>query len=65
MPLAGVGMKPMMARRAVRMLHEGCQVSGWWPEMLRQIFLLVSKRPFGCKERVSESKDIRALRAFY
>lgn len=46
-PLAGVGMKPMMASSAVRMLQEGCHDSGWWPEMLRQIFLPVSKRPLG------------------
>ena len=26
----------------------GCQCSGWWAEMERQIFLPTSKRPLGC-----------------
>lgn len=52
-PLPGVGMKAAMAVRAVRTLQEGCQCSGWWEEMDRQIFVLVWKRPFG----VSIMKD--------
>lgn len=27
------------------LLHDGCQVSGWCPEMLKQIFLPTSNRP--------------------
>ena len=37
----GLGMKAIRAVNAVRMLHEGCQCSGWWEEMDRQIFMLV------------------------
>ena len=48
-PWAGVGRKPMMAIRAVRIDQLGRHDSGWWPEMDRQIFLLVSNRPFGCR----------------
>lgn len=29
------------------LLQDGCQVSGWWPEMLRQIFFPTSNLPFG------------------
>lgn len=32
------------------LLQEGCQVSGWWPEMLKQIFFPTSNLPFGWKE---------------
>ena len=28
-PLAGVGINPMIANNAVLILHDGCQVSGW------------------------------------
>lgn len=34
-------MKAMSAVSAVRMLHEGCQCSGWCDEMERQIFMFV------------------------
>ena len=37
--------------------QEGSQDSGWWPDMLRQIFLLTSNRPFGWKYK----KDINQL----
>jgi hypothetical protein len=40
-------MNAMSAVRAVRTLHEGCQCSGWWLDMERQIFTLVWKRPLG------------------
>jgi hypothetical protein len=43
-------MNPMIASKAVRMDQEGSQDSGWWPDMLRQIFRLTSNRPFGWKE---------------
>ena len=46
-PLPGVGKKAMSAVRAVRTLQDGCQCSGWWLEMDRQILTPVSKRPFG------------------
>lgn len=63
-PAPCVGMKPMMARRAVRMLQEGCQDSGWCPLMLRQIFLFVSKRPFGwsSNEALVEGKEMAGKR---
>lgn len=51
-PSPSVGMKPMMASSAVRMLHEGCQLSGWWPEIDKHIFLFVSKRPFGVSRMI-------------
>ena len=34
-------MKAMSAVSAVRMLHEGCQCSGWCDEIERQIFMFV------------------------
>jgi len=40
-------MKPMMARRAVLMDQDGCHVSGWKPEIERQIFFPTSNLPFG------------------
>ncbi len=46
-PFPGVGKNAMRAVRAVRTLQEGCQCSGWWEEMERQILVLVSKRPLG------------------
>ena len=46
-PLLGVGINPMMANKAVRMDQLGCQVSGWYPDMERQIFFPTSNRPFG------------------
>jgi hypothetical protein len=49
-------MNPMMASRAVRIDQLGCQDSGWWPEMERQIFFPVSKRPFGCIRERSNQK---------
>ncbi len=50
-PCPGLGMKPMMARRAVRMDQLGCHVSGWCPDMDRQILVFTSKRPLGCKRK--------------
>ena len=29
------------------LLHDGCHVSGWWADILRQIFFPTSNRPFG------------------
>ena len=52
-PLPGVGMKAIIAVIAVRTLQDGCQCSGWWDEIERQILVLVWKRPFG----VSIMKD--------
>ncbi len=40
-------MKAISAVSAVRTLQDGCQCSGWWLEMERQIFMFVSKRPLG------------------
>ena len=33
------------------LLQDGCQVSGWWADMLKQIFFAVSNLPFGCQIR--------------
>lgn len=46
-PCPGEGMKAMSAVSAVRTLQLGCQCSGWWLEMDRQIFMPVWKRPLG------------------
>jgi hypothetical protein len=40
-------MNAMSAVRAVRTLQLGCQCSGWWLEMDRQILVPVWKRPLG------------------
>ena len=45
-PSAFVVMKERMAVSAVRTPHPACHSSGWCCEMLRQIFLPTSKRPF-------------------
>jgi hypothetical protein len=50
-PLVVVSMKLRIATRAVRMPQAGCQLSSWWPEMLRQISRLASKRPEGVRKR--------------
>ena len=50
-PFPGVGKKAMRAVSAVRTLQLGCQCSGWWLEMDRQIFTPVSKRPLGDSSR--------------
>ena len=46
-PCPGVGMNPMIASKAVLIDQLGCHDSGWWPDMERQIFLPISKRPLG------------------
>ncbi len=46
-PWPGEGMKAMSAVKAVRMLHDGCQCSGWCDEIDKHIFVFRSKRPFG------------------
>jgi len=46
-PNPSVGIKPMMANRAVLIDHEGCHDSGWCPDILRHIFLLTSNLPLG------------------
>eukprot|EP00982_Pelagococcus_subviridis_P016694 31494-Pelagococcus_subviridis.AAC.11 len=40
-------MNDRTASSAVRTLHDGCQCSGWWLDIERQIFAFVSKRPEG------------------
>lgn len=40
-----------IASSAVRTPHAGCHVSSWWPEILRQISRLTSKRPEGVRKR--------------
>jgi hypothetical protein len=45
--LAGRKDLPMMASSAVLMDQDGCHVSGWNPDMERQIFLPTVNRPFG------------------
>lgn len=50
-PFASVSMKLRMATRAVRTPHAGCHVSSWWPDILRQISRLTSKRPVGVRKR--------------
>jgi hypothetical protein len=40
-------MNAMSAISAVRTLQEGCQCSGWWEEMDRQIFTPVWNLPLG------------------
>jgi len=49
-PSPVVGKNAARATRAVRMLQLGCQCSGWYAEMLRQILVFTSNRPFGCTE---------------
>ncbi len=46
-PLPAVGMKAMSATSALRTLQEGCQCSGWYEDMDRQILTPTSKRPLG------------------
>lgn len=42
-----VGMKLTSASKIRRMPQAGSHVSGWYAEMLRQTFILVSNRPLG------------------
>lgn len=42
-------MNALSAKIAVRIDQDGCHVSGWCPDILRQIFLLISNLPLGCK----------------
>ena len=46
-PLPAVGMKAISATSALRTLQEGCQCSGWYEDMDRQILTPTSKRPLG------------------
>ena len=57
-PWLGVGINPMIANRAVLMDQLGCQDSGWWPDIERQIFLPISNLPLGCK-KIAKSKSKR------
>jgi hypothetical protein len=45
-------MKLMMALSMSRSVQDGCQDSGWYAEIDRQIFLLISKRPLGVRKRI-------------
>ena len=46
-PCPGVGMNAIIAVKAVRTLHEGCQCSGWCDEIDRQILVFVWNLPLG------------------
>ena len=49
--MASASIKLLIATSAVRTLHAGCHDSSWWPEILRQISRLTSKRPDGVRKR--------------
>ena len=52
-PSGGVGKNARIAVSAARIDQLGCHCFGWCCEMLRQIFVFVSNRPFG----VSSTND--------
>lgn len=46
-------MKAMVAVSMVRIDQDGCQFLGWNPEIERQIFVPVTKRPEGVRNIIS------------